>query len=345
MNARRLSQKWALGCLAVLIGALGVTSRAHAATSVACKSSAVTLSIPTPITISSSVQNGPIGSAGQAQVLITCQKSALDGSPSNTTIQANISAITSVLNSNQAFFASGINGISVELTAVSPASNGQPVPPSGSIDSPGLGNGTRALVTVFNPSNSSSVSVTLTFNAQLYVTGTVTGGGTTTLTRLITSFENYTFGSTDSSTTYGSLNLNKVVVNRSSCQGSSPTVALPPVLTSALSTAGATAGTTPFSLSITGCPTGTQLAISFSSVQDGSATTVAQSTGSASNVGVQMLNSARTPVDITGTQTTNLGTVSSGGNLSVPYYAQYYATGQAGIGTVSAAVTYTLTYP
>ena len=208
-----------------------------------------------------------------------------------------------------------------------------------------MGNGSRALFTVLNSSNASKVTVSLQFTAQLYVTGTVTGGGTTSLTNLITSFENYSYGTTDSSSTYGSLTMTPVVVTRSSCAGASPTVTLPPVFTSALNASGATAGQTPFSLNITGCPNGTKLDISFSGTQAGTSTSVAQSTGSATNVGVQLLTSAKAAVDITGTVTSSLGTAATGGSLSVPYYAQYYATGQATSGTVAAAVTYTLTYP
>jgi major type 1 subunit fimbrin (pilin) len=344
MNARRRSPAFALGCLAMLLCALGLAPKAHAANSSPCTVAATTLKMPTSVTISSSTQPGPIGSAAQVTVTFTCAQKAFSGSPANTTIQANISGLSAVLSSTSGYFPSGINGISVLFSMATSAGNGESVPPSGQIDNPGMGNGRQALFTMLDPKNT-TITDTLQFTAQLYVTGPVTSGGTTTLTQLISNFQNYTFGSTDSSSTYGSLSITPVVVTRSSCSGASPNVTLPPVFTSALNTAGATSGQTPFSLNITGCPNGTKLAISFSGTQAGTSTTVSQSTGSANNVGVQLLTSAKAAVDITGTQTTSLGTVANGGSLSVPYYAQYYATGQATAGTVAAAVTYTLTYP
>jgi type 1 fimbria pilin len=350
MNSRRRSPTFALGCLAVLLCTLGLAPKAHAVNSTACTVSSGTLTI-NPVTISSNVQIGPIGSPANVTLTFTCAKGAFNGNPLNTTIQANISGLSTVLSPTSGYFPSGINGISVLFSMASTAGTSTgtgsvPVPPpSSGVDNAGMGNGREALFTFPYTGNNAKVTATLAFTAQLYVTGPVTGGGTTTLTSLITSFENYTYGSTDSSSPYGSLNMTPVIVTRSSCAGSSPNVTLPPVFASALNANGATSGQTPFSLSITGCPNGTKLAISFSGTQDGTATTVTQSTGSATNVGVQLLTSAKAAVDITGTQTTNLGTVANGGSMTVPYYAQYYATGQATSGTVNAAVTYTLTYP
>jgi type 1 fimbria pilin len=354
MTYRHHSLTQILVCFACLLGMLIWAPRTLAQNSNPCTASSITLNIPTPVTISSSVMQGPIGTPGSATVTFTCPASAfysLNGGTYNTTLQTNISGATGTNASGQTLYPSGINGISVVLTPATTASNGNPVPPPSPVGN-GVagGNGRNALVTLLYSGtpgrNSSSVTVTVTFTAQLYVTGTVTGGGTTTLGSLISSFQNYTYGVTNSNTTpYGGLSVNAVTVNLSACKANSPTVVMPTVSMSSLNTTGATTGTTPFSLNITGCPVGTQLAISFSGTLSGSSTTVLQSTGTATNVGVQMLNSAMTAVDMTGTQTNSLGTVTSSGSMTVPYYARYYATGQAGAGSVAATATFTLSYP
>jgi type 1 fimbria pilin len=319
-----------------------------------CTATTVTISLPSTVTISANAPQGPIGTAGNGTVSFSCPTSAfysLVRGTYNTTLQTNISGASGTNASGQTLYPSGITGISVVLTPATTASNGAAVPPPSPIGN-GVagGNGRNSLVTLVYPgtpkSNGSPVNVTVGFTAQLYVTGTVTSGGTTTLTSLISSFQNYTYGVNDSNATpYGALNVNTVTVNVASCKANSPTVVLPTVTTAALTASGATTGVTPFSLNITGCPAGTQLAITFSGTQSGTSTTVLKSTGTAANVGVQMLNSAGTAVDITGTQATSLGTIPSSGAVTVPYSAEYYATGRAGAGTVTATATFTLSYP
>ncbi len=128
-------------------------------------------------------------------------------------------------------------------------------------------------------------------------------------------------------------------------------VTLPAVFTSQLGSIGATAGTTPVQLNLTGCPASTAISISFSgtsaTISGTPSSTVLASSGSAQNVGVQLLGNggSPTPVDITGGVKTALGTTTSSGSLSATYYAQYYATGTAGPGNVNATAVYTLTYP
>jgi type 1 fimbria pilin len=73
----------------------------------------------------------------------------------------------------------------------------------------------------------------------------------------------------------------------------------------------------------------------------GSATGTIVSTGTAANVNVQLLDGSFNPVTFGTAQ--SLGAAPNG-TLSIPYYAQYYATGAAGAGSVKASATFTMTY-
>lgn len=129
------------------------------------------------------------------------------------------------------------------------------------------------------------------------------------------------------------------------------TVVLPTVSASTLAAAGNTAGTTPFSIALTGC-TGITLNTARTWFETGSnvdtVTGRLNSTGSATNVQVELLNSAQNPIVAGGTPgstTQNDVPVDiSSGSGTLNYYARYYAKGPSAAGSVATQVDYTIVY-
>lgn len=198
--------------------------------------------------------------------------------------------------------------------------------------------------------NWGSTTDTITFTAQLIATGATIQAGTVSSPSQLLTFENYSSGYSNSSSTYGSLSVNPVTVTVSACTVNTASqnlvVTLPDVTANTLTTTGATSGLTPFQINLT-CNAGATASITMSTASyygSSSLGVVAPTTGSgyAANVGVQLLQSnGTTPVNFGTAQ--SVGTTPSG-TLSIPFYAQYYATGAAGAGNVSATVTFTMTY-
>lgn len=126
-----------------------------------------------------------------------------------------------------------------------------------------------------------------------------------------------------------------------------PTVTLPTVGVGSLTATGNTAGATPFTISITGCEAGTtdNVAVRFAAHNpDG---TNLGSTGSATNVAVQLLNGSAgsTPITFTtGIAQTAAKTINNG-TASYDLTAQYYANAAATAGTVLAVTDYEVIYP
>jgi major type 1 subunit fimbrin (pilin) len=132
-------------------------------------------------------------------------------------------------------------------------------------------------------------------------------------------------------------------------------VGLPMVPASALSSSGATAGTsaaTDLVFNLTGCTGSATKAVAV--FENGP--TVDQSTGNlkntattapAQNVQVQLLNASLLPINIvTGANNdiTNNGATITGNAATLKYFAQYYATGKAQSGAVDTTVQYTMQY-
>jgi len=123
-------------------------------------------------------------------------------------------------------------------------------------------------------------------------------------------------------------------------------VTLPPVTASSFSSAGTTTGTTPFSITLTGCTRNLNVSATLNTnTPYASNGVIAPATGSgnAGNVGIQLLQSNNaTPVTF-GTAFP-VGTT-SGANFTFNLYAQYYQIASPVTpGTVQATATYTLTY-
>ncbi|MEN0612974.1 fimbrial protein [Klebsiella indica] len=132
------------------------------------------------------------------------------------------------------------------------------------------------------------------------------------------------------------------------------TVTLPTVSVSALPSPGATAGATPFNISLSGC-TGTALNTASTYFEPG--TYVDSETGrlnidttagdAAGNVQVQLLNANSEAIVAGASVATGQNDIPvdiSSGSGVLNYYAQYYATAAATAGAVTTQVDYTMVY-
>lgn len=128
------------------------------------------------------------------------------------------------------------------------------------------------------------------------------------------------------------------------------TVTLPSVQTSALISSGQTAGDTPFAIALTGCSPSVPVRAFFSSASSGidGATGHLKNTGLATNVSVQLLNSANSPLALNGasaaTQGDTLKPTDALGAATLNYTARYFASGATGAGSVNSAVMYEIVY-
>ena len=131
--------------------------------------------------------------------------------------------------------------------------------------------------------------------------------------------------------------------------GSSNTVVLPVVFTSALTAAGNVAGNTTFTISATGCDTLlTSVQAYFNGANVDGTTGNLKNTGTATNVQVQLLNGTTTVMPLNAAnataQNSPVGTL-SGGAATMSYSAQYIAVGGAATaGLVNTSVAYTINY-
>lgn len=126
---------------------------------------------------------------------------------------------------------------------------------------------------------------------------------------------------------------------------SATAVTLPTVPTTALTTAGNTAGQTPFSLSVAGCSATATGGIHYTLTPSAYASNdnLLANTGTATYVGVEILEGSN-PIAFAGAphQTDNVTLNSGAGSVSLA--ARYNATGTATAGTVISALNWTLVY-
>lgn len=125
-------------------------------------------------------------------------------------------------------------------------------------------------------------------------------------------------------------------------------VTLPSVETSTLTSAGQTGGNTPFAISLTGCSPQVPVRALFSGSNVISSSGHLQNNGLATNVDLQLLNSASQPIALNGadgpTQGDTLQQTDSTGAATLNYMARYFATGATGAGSVNSNVTYQIIY-
>lgn len=125
------------------------------------------------------------------------------------------------------------------------------------------------------------------------------------------------------------------------------TVVLPTVTTGAFSSKGSTTGTQPFSISLV-CSSGTKLAITLdSSAASNKSQGVLANSGTATNVGVQLVwNGAPGTSGTSVALGSNVTFNAAKGTTQIPLIARYYAIQKnPAAGSVTATATYTLTYP
>ncbi|POA97769.1 fimbrial protein [Chromobacterium sinusclupearum] len=130
--------------------------------------------------------------------------------------------------------------------------------------------------------------------------------------------------------------------------GQNVTVTLPTVGAASLAAKGQTSGATPFAITLSNCPSALKNAQTrFEVGPTVNATTGnllnATGSGAASNVEVQLLNNSFNAINLSNNANSQVVPISSGG-ASMAYYAQYYATGAAGAGSVNTSVQYSMTY-
>jgi major type 1 subunit fimbrin (pilin) len=127
-------------------------------------------------------------------------------------------------------------------------------------------------------------------------------------------------------------------------------VTLPTISSSQLSSAGLSAGRTPFAISLSGCSTSTGNVHTFfeaGSTTDPVTGYLALDAGGASNVKIRLLNGSDASPIKAGFADNAQGSKSvalAGGAATLPYYAEYVTTGVAGSGPANSSVMYSISY-
>lgn len=359
--------------LSLVIASIGWAPLAAAATiptSCTASTSSATLSMPSSVSIQPNAPIGAIsGATGTASITFTCT-----GLPVTTSSSADYTAViqagqylatrdsTNKVNGPGITFATNITGLAILVTAspvqatsnsclaCGPTSTAGYVP--GQVQAP---SGTK------QGQYSGTVSANYTGQLVKTIAGAISPGTINAISLI--PFWWYIPGSSNSaySTSLNlnaSLNFAAMTVTVPACTvtaGSNFTVTLPTVAASALATSGQVAGTTPFSIALSGCPNGVSVATNvFSGGTVDASTGNLKNSGGAANVEVQLLNGAGSSnaanySAINLSQTTasaqNSGLYNIVNNaVTFNYYVQYYATGAATAGTVQSSVQYTITY-
>ena len=332
-----------------------------------CTASSATLSLPSTIYIpSSTLATGVLPyPAGTATIVFTCV-----GLPATTSHPADYEAqiqggdtLATLSTSNVPagpgiiFALPKLNGLALLVTATPVQATSQACLACGPASTAGYVPGV-VIAPQGTAQGTYSGTVTATYTAQLYRTTGTIKAGTQPSINLIPFWWYISGGSVDSSSALLNANLvmPAITVVASTCNITSPTVTLPPISTRALQ-AGQVAGSTAFSITMTGCQSGSPDAVSvFSGSGIDTTTGYLTNTGTATNVEVQLLNGAGSTSQTAGTpillnqsgsaQNSGIFNITSG-NATLNYYAQYVATNAAaaGAGTVKSTVAFTIYYP
>lgn len=127
------------------------------------------------------------------------------------------------------------------------------------------------------------------------------------------------------------------------------TVQLGQIRSAKLSTAGSVGTPVGFNIQLDDCDTtvATKASVAFTGVTDAVDNTVLalqdSAAGSATNVGIQILDRASVPLILDGATFSTKTTLSDGTNI-IPFQARYYATGVATAGTANADATFKVQY-
>lgn len=147
----------------------------------------------------------------------------------------------------------------------------------------------------------------------------------------------------------GAVSANTCTINGNDTGSQSFNVLLPTVGVDSLTTQGQTSGNTPFFIRLSACTpnTGT-VRVHFEPGANGNTVTgnLTTAAGGAGNVEVRLLNDDESAINVTvadGSQNSK-SVVLASGEATLKYFAQYFATGQASPGTVTATAKYTIVY-
>ena len=305
----------------------------------------VVVTPPSPMSVSvSATASGPIGAPFSWTAPIRCGKKAYSQRRTRTYIWASLNA-NAIADATYGvlFPVTSVDGrtianLYIRLTSVSPAN---PIDPTGQLP----------LMAIRQNSFTGIGTGTLELRGQFVVTAPVPSGPALQVSSL--AFVNVlSSGSTRSNASTmdgGSIALpSGFTIIPPTCTVNSPVVSLPAIVKSRFA-GNPTPGTTPFTVELTGCTAGTRLDISLAgaSALADPALGVVSSTGSTNEVAVRVLDDQGQPVDISGTSFKPFTEQDGGTHLTIAYAAQYYALRQpvTQAGTVSAVLTFTLSYP
>lgn len=153
----------------------------------------------------------------------------------------------------------------------------------------------------------------------------------------------------------GTVTINGKVIDQTCTVGGTTgnyTVTLPTAAKSSLATANATTGDTKFTINLTNCPAG-DVGIYYdntnANINTAGRLNNTVTTGGATNVNIQLLNSAKAVIDLTkdmtGQSLVSTKIATAGGAANIDFYARYFATAAATAGNVSTTATYSVVYP
>lgn len=318
-----MSQLRSLSILLVLLGLALVPLTSFASCTLTGNKELVTMTLPATIIIDPSA---PVGT-----VLATSP--AVDPSPKNSSVDCSSTTTIGVINllpggqpnGSSTIYPTGVAGVGYRI--LHPDSS-KFLPPWG-----------------FDTIASGTYALSVQSAIQLVVTGPITAGST--LNAGTVGYWQYQ-GSRSTLRVEDFILANNVKFVAPTCTVTTPSISvtLPTVSNTAFNVAGATAGATAFNIGLTcsSAASGQDIAIQFDTNKQPSGTTgVITPTGTAKNVGVQLVDSKFNPVTF-GTAA-DAGTTPTG-VFNLTYYARYYATATAvTAGTVSATATFTISYP
>lgn len=139
--------------------------------------------------------------------------------------------------------------------------------------------------------------------------------------------------------TQPSCTVDSSTANQTISLGSAPIMNFPAI--------GSTGNPTAFSLNLLNCSPGTAVTMSVAGTMD-TVASVLQNTGTATQVGVQILKAATvgatTGTPVTLNSTSSLGTVDNTNTMTVPFVAQFYRLGTLTAGSVTTTATVNFTY-
>ncbi|RDS79395.1 hypothetical protein DWU98_17685 [Dyella monticola] len=346
-------------CMLLVIVAIGWAPRAAATN---CTAASATLNFPATVAIPTNAAVGAQLASGSATMTFSCTAVSKNNTPA--TIQAGdlLAPLDSSNNPNGPgiTFASGVSGLVVVVNSAKgdvPTSSNSGDPGTDGPDSdPGYVPGA-----VTCTGNNCSGSVTVTYNATLIKTGPIAAGNIASINLIpfwwyIPANKN---GYADSMSLNADLILPAITLTAPSCtlttDSQAIAVKLPGVPAASLAASGQVGGRTGFNIAVTGCPSNvSSITTYFYGGNVDTATGNLKNTGSAANVEVQLLNgsggsaAALSAIDTSQSQATaqNSSVYSvSGGNATLNYYAQYYATGATTAGSVTTSVTFMIAYP